>query len=72
MPRGHSKYLDDPYGAFVEDVRLAIVRAESHNGGMNEDEYRIVQAVAAVLYVHDPASRAINPPRSFRATNVKG
>ena len=68
--RGHSKYLDDAYAAFVEDMRLALVRAEQHAGGMSEDEYSFVRSVANTLYELDPHARNVFPPRTSNATNV--
>jgi hypothetical protein len=68
--RGHSKYLDDAYAAFVEDMRLAITRAEQYQGGMSRTEFDIVQHVANTLYELDPHARNIFPPRTSNATNV--
>lgn len=68
MPRGHSPYIDDPYGSFVADIRLAIIRATSFDrtDAMSNDELAIIKEVAATLYRLDPHAEEVMPARTNR------
>lgn len=68
MPRGHSRYIDDPYGSFVNDTRLAIIRATSFDrtNTMSADELAIIHAVADTLHRLDPSAAHVNPSRQGR------